>query len=95
MIVYGLWRSRTGWSNTDRLVNKLLKWVHLLTSYIVLADASHSRLSVETQLPGTVVAIGFMLNFGIDTSSLLNAFWELFHPKIYVVCLLGESAQHL
>ena len=30
-----------------------------------------------------------MLNFGIKADSTVNIMWELFHPKIYVVSLLG------
>lgn len=38
------------------------------------------------------MAIAFMIHHALRPESLFNAFFEFVHPKIYVVCLLGESA---
>lgn len=88
----GLWKSRTGWSETDRLVNKLIRRVLLrqqssgLTWQLIL----YPRTSIETQLPPTLVSIAFLINFSVNWRSTMNIFWELFLPKVYVVCFLGE-----
>jgi uncharacterized membrane protein len=75
LISYGLIRSKTGWSGTDKLVNRLL------------------RMAIETQLPGTLVSVAFMVSYGVKTESLLCMLWELVKPKICVVSLLGMIAE--
>ncbi|ORY29569.1 hypothetical protein BCR39DRAFT_171859 [Naematelia encephala] len=71
MMVLGLRRSRTGWSNTDRLVNRLM------------------RLSVETQLPCTLVEIAILINWSVKPDSYITFFWELFHNKTHVCAFLA------
>ncbi len=41
------------------------------------ADRSHS-------------AIALMITYGITADSFMNIFWEIWHPKCYVVSLLGK-----
>ncbi|KAK8864672.1 hypothetical protein IAR55_001923 [Kwoniella newhampshirensis] len=71
IIAYKFIKSRTGWSDTDYLIKKLI------------------AISVETQLPSTITAIAFMLSYGIKPVAGLNIFFELFHPKVYVVAFLS------
>ncbi|OCF38677.1 hypothetical protein I317_07528 [Kwoniella heveanensis CBS 569] len=71
IIFYRLIKSKTGWSETDYLINRLI------------------AISVETQLPSLVVACGFMISFGIKPAAGLNIFFELFHPKVYVIGLVA------
>ncbi|WWD17018.1 hypothetical protein CI109_101454 [Kwoniella shandongensis] len=71
MIAYKLIKSRTGWSDTDYLIGRLV------------------RLSVESQLFPTLIAIAFMLSYGIKPVAGLNLFFEMFHPKVYVVAFLA------
>ncbi|OCF74292.1 hypothetical protein I204_04663 [Kwoniella mangroviensis CBS 8886] len=70
IIFHKLIKSRTGWSDTDLMINKLI------------------TISVETQLPSLVVAIAFMVSYGLKANAGLNVFFELFHPKVHVVGLL-------
>ncbi|WVW84183.1 hypothetical protein I302_106213 [Kwoniella bestiolae CBS 10118] len=70
IIFHKLIRSRTGWSDTDLMINKLI------------------TISVETQLPSLIVAIAFMVSYGVKPGAGLNVFFELFHPKVHVVGLL-------
>lgn len=49
-----------------------------------------ARTSIETQLPPTLISIAFLINFSVNFRLTLNIFWELFLPKVYVVCFLGE-----
>ncbi|WVQ67319.1 uncharacterized protein L199_005515 [Kwoniella botswanensis] len=70
IIFHKLIKSRTGWSDTDLMINKLI------------------TISVETQLPSLVVAIAFMVSYGLKPNAGLNIFFELFHPKVHVVGLL-------
>ncbi|WWC94547.1 hypothetical protein V866_001393 [Kwoniella sp. B9012] len=70
IIFHKLIKSRTGWSDTDLMINKLI------------------TISVETQLPSLVVAIAFMVSYGLKPNAGLNVFFELFHPKVHVVGLL-------
>ncbi|WWC89015.1 uncharacterized protein L201_003933 [Kwoniella dendrophila CBS 6074] len=70
IIFWKLIKSRTGWSETDHMINKLI------------------TISVETQLPSLMVAIGFMVSYGVKPGAAMNVFFELFHPKVHVVGLL-------
>ncbi|KAK1920804.1 hypothetical protein DB88DRAFT_108041 [Papiliotrema laurentii] len=72
LIIFGLVNSRTGWSATDRLVNRLI------------------RTSFESQLPGTVLAIVYVIFYEIHyLNPWASAFWHLVISKVYVVCLLA------
>ncbi|WRT66334.1 uncharacterized protein IL334_003289 [Kwoniella shivajii] len=46
------------------------------------------KLSVETQLPGTLLAIGFMLQYGIRPTSTFCVIWAVVLPKTYMICLM-------
>ncbi|WVQ99703.1 hypothetical protein IAU59_006844 [Kwoniella sp. CBS 9459] len=71
IIFYRLIKSKTGWSETDYLINRLI------------------AISVETQLPSLIVACCFMISYGIKPAAGLNIFFELFHPKVYVIGLVA------
>ncbi|ORY29570.1 hypothetical protein BCR39DRAFT_505532 [Naematelia encephala] len=71
MILFGLWRSRTGWSQTDWLLNRLL------------------RISVEAQLPATLLALALMITYSVKPDSFVLVFWEMWHPKTYVCALIA------
>ncbi|KAK1928069.1 hypothetical protein DB88DRAFT_63929 [Papiliotrema laurentii] len=71
LIIYGLCKARTGWTETDRLVNRLI------------------RTSFESQLPGTLVALAFLISFGVQIYSLVNVLFPIILTKVYVVSLLA------
>jgi hypothetical protein len=50
------------------------------------------RLSIESQMPSTLTAIAFMINYSVtNTTDLTTVVWELIHPFVYVVAMLGKS----
>jgi hypothetical protein len=91
MILTGLLRAKTGWSTTDKVVSRLIRYVAQIIVQLTLT----SRVSVEAQVPATMEALGFLLTFAITTKlqkgSLLIYFWLIQLPKVYLVSLLGES----
>ncbi|KAG7544278.1 hypothetical protein FFLO_03317 [Filobasidium floriforme] len=67
-IIYGLLKSKTGYSETSRLINRLV------------------MITVESSLAATLAAVGFMINYCIcGSDNLFMLFWEMFHPKLYVI----------
>ena len=48
-------------------------------------------MSFETQLPGTLFVTAFLIYYGLNSTSLFNAFFQLVFVKISVVSLMGES----
>jgi hypothetical protein len=48
------------------------------------------RITVETQLPGTLCAFGSLVNTIVDPLSLFNYLW-FFLAKSYTVPFLGET----
>ncbi|WVF66800.1 hypothetical protein IAT40_001542 [Kwoniella sp. CBS 6097] len=84
-IIWCLSHSKTGFVQTDQIVNKLL------------------RISAETQLPPTLMAISFLIIFAykttkaaqhpeqfiIDVTSNLTGFFMMVMPKTYVVGFLA------
>ncbi|KAK4687453.1 hypothetical protein P7C73_g2659, partial [Tremellales sp. Uapishka_1] len=66
-IGWGLWKSRTGWSQTDQMIGKLM------------------MVSVETQLPPTLIAIAFLIVFSRSQASFMCIFFECIQSKFYVV----------
>ncbi|WRT66335.1 uncharacterized protein IL334_003290 [Kwoniella shivajii] len=70
MICVGLRRSRTGWSNTDRLIKKLV------------------LISLEAQIPGTLISVATALEYGISPTSSWIAVFAIIQPKVYIVSLL-------
>ncbi|GFZ42839.1 hypothetical protein JCM24511_00557 [Saitozyma sp. JCM 24511] len=70
-ILFGLFRSRTGQTSTDKLVNRLI------------------RVSVEAQLPGTIIAVAFIICQAVPGWLPMAQFFMLWHPKCYVVALLA------
>ncbi|WVF71436.1 hypothetical protein IAT40_006240 [Kwoniella sp. CBS 6097] len=71
LITLGLRKSRTGWTHTDHLIQRLV------------------RVSVESQLPGTLVALAFMIQFGINPNHSMTYFFAIVQPKVYAVTLLA------
>ncbi|ORX37665.1 hypothetical protein BD324DRAFT_578511 [Kockovaella imperatae] len=69
-ILYGLTRSRTGWSHTDRTITRLV------------------RMTLEAQVPPTLLAIAFIIEFVITPASLLGGMLEGIQCKLYAVGLL-------
>ncbi|CAD6574673.1 MAG: hypothetical protein TREMPRED_001197 [Tremellales sp. Tagirdzhanova-0007] len=47
------------------------------------------RINIDSLLPATLVALGFMINYAVQPSSFVNLFWEMWHPKCYIVCFLA------
>jgi hypothetical protein len=44
------------------------------------------RITVESSLAATLAAVGFMINYCIcGSDNLFMLFWEMFHPKLYVI----------
>ena len=86
LILYGLSKAKTGWSNTDRVVSQAIRWVRM---YCKLSNTDCST-SVEAQLPATVYALGFILTYSIKPLSQVIFFWTMQHTKIYVISLLGK-----
>ncbi|RSH91803.1 hypothetical protein EHS25_009173 [Saitozyma podzolica] len=78
-IMYGLIKSRTGWSETDKLVKRLV------------------ALSMETQLPPTLLAFGLMITYTVDPTTLIDIFFIMVLSKAYICGLLGalNSRYHL
>ncbi|WVW83873.1 hypothetical protein I302_105895 [Kwoniella bestiolae CBS 10118] len=70
-IAYGLKTQKTGWTNTDSLVNRLI------------------RLSFETQLPGTMIAIALFIQFIVNRGSPWHYFFTVIQPKVYTVGILA------
>ncbi|WWC92686.1 uncharacterized protein L201_007645 [Kwoniella dendrophila CBS 6074] len=69
-IMYGLYKSKSGITQTDRLVKRLMK------------------ISLESQIPPTLVALLFFLQFAADSMSSIVQFIAIIHPKVYLVgCL--------
>ena len=77
-IAYCLWTSRTGWSGTDRLIGRLLRYVHpssLQAKSLILSDSS-SRLNSHlpyckspTAIPCSVADQISVLFFSSSSSS--------------------------
>ena len=55
-IAFALWKSRTGWKATDKLIVKLLMFVSYHTC-IPMAHVQLCSLVAETQLPPSVLYI--------------------------------------
>ncbi|WVR07014.1 hypothetical protein IAU60_004053 [Kwoniella sp. DSM 27419] len=47
------------------------------------------RLSLETQLPGTLTAIAFIIQFGVASKSTMDVFFAMVHPKVYAITLMA------
>ncbi|OCF42910.1 hypothetical protein I317_03261 [Kwoniella heveanensis CBS 569] len=71
LIMLGLRRSRTGWTHTDHLIQRLV------------------RVSVESQLPGTLVALAYMIQFGINPNHSMTYFFSIVQPKVYAVSFMA------
>ncbi|GFZ42976.1 hypothetical protein JCM24511_00694 [Saitozyma sp. JCM 24511] len=71
-----LMRTRTGWSDTDRMINRIL------------------YLTVETQLPPTCLAIGFIIIYSHDNTSPLQAFFVA-ASQTYVTTFLAVLVTRL
>ncbi|ORX39034.1 hypothetical protein BD324DRAFT_679539 [Kockovaella imperatae] len=69
-ILFGLWRSKTGWSHTDRVITRLI------------------RMTLESQVPPTIIAITFMVEFVQTPSSLFGSTLQGIQPKLYAVGLM-------
>lgn len=94
-IAYGLIHAKSGWSGTDRLINRLIRMA--IETQLPGTLVSALNLLARTRHPAGLmgkVSIAFMLSYGIKTESLLCMLWELVKPKICVVSLLGELLQH-
>ena len=37
----------------------------------------------------TCSAIGLLINYGVESGSFMLIYWEMWHPKCYVVSMLG------
>lgn len=87
LIAIGLYQSRTGWADTDRVVVRLIRQVSIPSP--AKAD-THRRLTFETQLPCTAIAVIFMGYYAMNHVSIVNAFFEIVHPNFYAVSLMSE-----
>ncbi|GFZ48652.1 hypothetical protein JCM24511_06401 [Saitozyma sp. JCM 24511] len=78
-IMYGLAKSRTGWSGTEQLLKRLV------------------TISLETQLPPTILAFGLMITHVVYSSSTLSTGFIMVISKAYICGLLGAllSRYHL
>ncbi|WWD20426.1 hypothetical protein CI109_104902 [Kwoniella shandongensis] len=69
-IMFGLYRSRSGYEHTDVLVRKLM------------------RISLEAQVPPTIVALLFFTQFASSSMTSIVQFIAIIHPKVYLTgCL--------
>jgi len=94
-IIYGLLKSKTGYSETSRLINKLVMYVASASNkqnhawHTFPTDSRYPalcRITVESSLAATLAAVGFMINYCIcGSDNLFMLFWEMFHPKLYVI----------
>lgn len=74
MIAYGLWRSKTGWKDTDAMIKRIIMYVPL---FMYLADSWLTRysFSCEAQLMPTVMALGMLIQYATSYNSFINFFF--------------------
>lgn len=46
---------------------------------------------MESQLPCTIIAILFLVYFGVRTDSMVNGYFQVILTKVYTVSILGTS----
>ncbi|KAL7421246.1 hypothetical protein Q5752_004131 [Cryptotrichosporon argae] len=69
-LFFGLWRSRTGFAQTDASITKLIK------------------LTFECQLLPTCLAVAYIVEWSIKSTSMLGAVFQAVASKAYAVGLL-------
>lgn len=69
-ILYGLHRSRTGWSHTETAISRL------------------TRITMECQAPPLILALAFVIQFNIISTSYLGAVFLGIQSKLYAFSLL-------
>ncbi|ODN99251.1 hypothetical protein I350_07410 [Cryptococcus amylolentus CBS 6273] len=69
-IVYGLFKSKTGWLLTHDFIPR---WV---------------RLSFEAQLPPTIFALAYCIDWSIEPTSQVDATFQTLQSKLYLIGML-------
>ncbi|ORY26229.1 hypothetical protein BCR39DRAFT_470528, partial [Naematelia encephala] len=80
-ILYGLWQSKTGWTHTDKATKRTTTETYQAISKLI-------RMTLESQVPPTIVAITFMAEFVHTPSSLFGSTLQGIQPKFYAMGLM-------
>jgi hypothetical protein len=87
-IIYGLHSARTGWTNTDRIVLKLIR-----ASVESQLPSTITGQSAETFLRYWLtisdIAVAFLFNYAFSGGHLFVVSWELYRPTLYIVMMLA------
>jgi hypothetical protein len=84
MIAYGLWRSKTGWKDTDAMIKRIIM-------YACSFQSSGRKLtcysfSCEAQLMPTIMALGMLIQYATSYNSFINFFFMYVLFNSYKCC---------